>query len=139
VTEQESQYYKKKKQRKIDRQKIAAGLGILLVLLVGAGNLWNEYYLNGKVTNLVHNQAEEDRKNQQAQQAAQAAQKTAGLLIESKLCASLIPLASLSTLKPPAGDPATNPARAFEQDLVAKLAPLANLASDIHCPVNPLY
>jgi hypothetical protein len=71
---------------------------------------------------------------QQRQGAAeQAQQRRAGLLIEEKLCTTLAPLGSLSALEAPAGSPAANPSRAFEQRLVQKLQPLAGLAPDLGC------
>lgn len=73
--------------------------------------------------------------SQQQQQAAaeQAAQRAQGAALERKLCATLDPLAGLASLKPPAGNPADNPSRAYEQELSAKLAPLAQLAPDLGC------
>jgi hypothetical protein len=66
--------------------------------------------------------------------AEQAAQRHAGQIVEQKLCATLAPLGSLSSLEAPAGNPASNPSRAFEQRLVAKLQPLAELGADLGCP-----
>lgn len=56
-----------------------------------------------------------------------AAQQRAGELVEQKLCATLGKLAALT---PPAGNPATNPSRAYEQELHATLD---QLGPDIHC------
>jgi hypothetical protein len=66
-------------------------------------------------------------------QASQAGQQRQGELLEQKLCTSLEPLAGVARLKPPAGNPADNPSRAFEQQLVVKLAPLAQLGPDLGC------
>jgi hypothetical protein len=65
--------------------------------------------------------------------AEQAAQRRAGTLVEQKLCTTLAPLGSLSGLQAPAGNPAQNPSRAFEQRLVRRLQPLAELGPDIGC------
>ena len=54
-------------------------------------------------------------------------QQTQGQILEQKLCTTLDRLASL---KPPAGSPANNPSRQYEQDL-AKL--LAQLKPDVGC------
>jgi hypothetical protein len=64
---------------------------------------------------------------------SQRAQQRQGVAIEAKLCATLEPLAGLAGLKPPPGNPADNPSRAFEQQLVVKLAPLAQLGPDLGC------
>ena len=72
--------------------------------------------------------------SQQRQEAAEklAAQRAAAA-VEQKLCATLKPLAGLAGLRPPAGNPADNQSRAFEQHLVVKLAPLAQLGPDLGC------
>jgi hypothetical protein len=62
-----------------------------------------------------------------------AAQQRQGQLLEQKLCATLEPLAGLAGLRPPAGNPGDNPSRAYEQELSAKLAPLAQLGPDLGC------
>jgi uncharacterized protein HemX len=81
----------------------------------------------------VHNyQASQASQQRQAAQ-QEAVQRAQGAAIERKLCTSLEPLAALTTLKPPAGNPADNPSRAFEQQLVVKLAPLAQLGPDLGC------
>lgn len=64
---------------------------------------------------------------------SQASQQRQGAALEAKLCATLEPLAGLAVLKPPAGNPDSNPSRAFEQQLVVKLAPLAQLGPDLGC------
>jgi hypothetical protein len=64
---------------------------------------------------------------------SQQAQQRQGVQIEAKLCATLEPLAGLAGLTPPAGNPDSNPSRAFEQQLVVKLAPLAQLGPDLGC------
>lgn len=64
---------------------------------------------------------------------SQRAQQRQGEQLEQKICTTLAPLAGLAKLKPPAGNPADNPSRAFEQQLVIKLAPLAQLGPDLGC------
>ena len=60
--------------------------------------------------------------------AEQAAQRRAGQVIEQKLCSTL---GHLAQLKPPAGNPKTNPSRAYEQALYATLS---RLGPDLGCP-----
>lgn len=55
-------------------------------------------------------------------------QQQQGLLVEDRLCVSLDKLAAL---KPPSGNPDTNPSRAFEQE---QHKILSELGPDIHCP-----
>ena len=100
----------------------------IVVLFAIAVALSVTAYLASVHTNQT-NQANQRR--QEAQQAA--AQRAQAELIEAKLCTTLKPLAGLAGLRPPAGNPADNPARAFEQHLVAKLAPLAQLGPDLGC------
>jgi hypothetical protein len=63
----------------------------------------------------------------EAQHQEQAAQQRQGAMIEQRLCTSLDRLAAL---KPPAGNPATNPSRAFDDD---QHAVLAQLGTDVGC------
>ena len=100
---------------------------ILLVLLVGGGNLWNSYYLTGQ----VRAQAKSQQKQQDEQAAAQ---KKLGAVVEAKLCSSLAKFSALTDLRAPAGNPVDNPSRAFDQRLVLAVAPLAQLGPDIGCP-----
>lgn len=118
--------------RRVPSTRALIALLLLMVLIVGVGNLWNSFNLNSQVK-----QTQREQQDQQAQQ--QKIQKEAGMIVEGKICRSLVPLEGLSSLRPPAGDPATNPSRAFEQQLVVKLAPLAQLGDDIGCPAHPLY
>ena len=57
----------------------------------------------------------------------QAEQQRAGVLIEAKLCSTF---GSLAVLKPPPGNPAKNPSRAYLQDEHAKLA---QVGTDLRC------
>lgn len=57
-----------------------------------------------------------------------AAQQRAGQVVERKICTTM---AGLSALRPPAGNPVTNPSRAFDQRLHAELA---QLGTDLGCP-----
>lgn len=57
----------------------------------------------------------------------QAAQHAQGAVFEKRLCITLDRLAALT---PPAGSPAENPSRAFEQQLAATLA---ELGPDVGC------
>lgn len=57
----------------------------------------------------------------------QATQQRQGQVVEAKLCTTLGQLAALG---PPAGDPASNPSRGFDQRLHATLA---QLGPDLGC------
>lgn len=57
----------------------------------------------------------------------QAAQQRQGQVIERKLCLTFVKLAAL---KPPAGNPKTNPSRAFDDNLHATLD---DLGTDLGC------
>lgn len=59
--------------------------------------------------------------------ATQAAAQRQGELVEHKLCASF---GHLAELHPPAGNPATNPSRGFDQQLHVRLD---ELGTDIGC------
>jgi hypothetical protein len=61
----------------------------------------------------------------------QDAQRHQGQLLEQRLCTTLDRLAAL---KPPPGDPGSNPARGFDQQ---QHAVLAELGPDVGCPVKP--
>jgi len=58
-------------------------------------------------------------------------QQQQGQLIARKLCTTLDRLAAL---QPPAGNPTTNPSRAYDQRLHSTLA---DLGPDIGCPLQP--
>ena len=77
---------------------------LLLVLIIGGANLLATH------AEIRHNNAV-----QRQQRAAQARQ---GRLIGIKLCATF---GALAALKPPPGNPAANPSRAFEDQLHATL------------------
>jgi hypothetical protein len=59
--------------------------------------------------------------------AEQAAQRRQGAVLEQRLC---ITLGRLAALKPPPGNPAANPSRAFEDE---QHAVLAQLGPDVGC------
>jgi hypothetical protein len=62
-----------------------------------------------------------------AQNSAQAAQRRQGQIVEHKLCTTL---SRLIDLKPPAGNPASNPSRGYLQDLHETLS---QLGPDLGC------
>ena len=67
-----------------------------------------------------------------AEQRVQAEQRAAGAVLEAKLCATL---AKLAANKPPAGNPQTNPSRAYDQN---NHAILDELGPDLGCgPKRP--
>lgn len=89
----------------VSRRRPAAILAAVAVLLLLANFVFTAHYVNS----------------------TQAAEHRQGLAVEQKICATLGKLASL---QPPAGDPADNPSRAFEQRLHATLD---QLAPDLGC------
>jgi hypothetical protein len=103
---------------------------LVLTFIVGGGNLLASW---DQVQQYKASQQREQAAQQRQAAAEQAAQRRQGELLEQRLCATLDPLAGLAGLKPPAGNPADNPSRAFEQRLVLKLAPLGQLAPDLGC------
>ena len=86
---------------------------LALTLIVGGANLWASWAE-------VHDA-------QAAQRREQAAQQQQGLLVEQKLCSTL---GKLAALRPPPGNPKTNPSRAFEDNLHAALD---GLGPDLGC------
>jgi hypothetical protein len=87
--------------------RIAAVSLLVLTLITGGANLWATF-------EVVASNA--------------AAQQRAGAAIEQKLCASF---GHLAALKPPAGNPRTNPSRAYLQE---EHATLDQLGTDLGCP-----
>ena len=86
---------------------------LALVLIMGAGNLLAT--------------RTEVQSAQATQQREQAAQRRQGETVEHKICTTL---AHLAALRPPAGNPRTNPSRAYDQRLHATLD---GLAPDLGC------
>jgi hypothetical protein len=96
--------------------KLGVAVLLVLVLLVGAGNLFATY-----------NEVNSFRQQITQQEAVQRA---ASRVLEEKLCTTL---ARLAGLKAPAGNGSTNPSRLYEQqqhDVLAQLAP------DVGCPAK---
>lgn len=91
----------------------ASAILLALVLIAGGGNLWATH--------------SEVQSAQAAQQREQAAQRRAGEVVEHKICTTL---GHLAALRPPPGNPKTNPSRAFDQQLHATLD---GLAPDLGC------
>ena len=91
----------------------ASAVLLALVLIVGGGNLWAT--------------RAEVRSAQAAQEREQAAQRRQGEAVERSLCTTL---GHLAALKPPPGNPVTNPSRAFDDRLHATLD---GLAPDLGC------
>jgi hypothetical protein len=86
-----------------------AGL-VALTLIVGGGNLWSGY----------------DQARSQAR-AVQAEQRQAAAVLERKLCSTF---GRLAANVPPAGDPAKNPSRKYDQN---EHAILDQLGDDFGC------
>lgn len=98
----------------ITRSMRRAIVGLLtLVLIVGGGNLWATFQVN--------------HSTQQAEQQQSAAARRQGQLVERRLCTTL---GRLTVLRPPPGNPATNPSRAFDQKLHDTLS---QLSPDLGC------
>jgi hypothetical protein len=95
----------------------AMGGLVALTLIVGGGNLWSSY-------DQARSQA---RAVLAAEQREQAEQQRAAQLLEEKLCTTL---GRLEANKPPAGNPATNPSREYDQN---NHAILDELGPDIGC------
>ena len=93
--------------RRLDGTMVAIVCLLGLLVLVGAGNLLATY------------RAVDDFKK---------AQKQAGQVVEQKLCKTF---GKLGALKPPPGDPVSNPSRAFDQNLHGTLV---ELGTDVGCP-----
>ena len=97
-----------------------AGL-VALTLVVGGGNLWSSY-----------DQARSQARSQAqavlaVEQREQAAQQRAAIAQQRKLCTTF---GTLAALKPPPGNPAKNPSRAFEDNLHTALD---QLGLDLGC------
>ena len=88
----------------------------LSVILAGANLLWTDREVHASQAAI-----------QAAQHHEQVLQQQAGAVIGRKLCTTLDRLAAL---KPPAGNPAANPSRAFDQQVHATLS---ELGPDIGC------
>jgi hypothetical protein len=101
-----------------------AGL-VALTLIVGGGNLWSGY---DQARSQARSQAQAVLAVEQRELAVQrAAQQRAAAALEVKLCTTF---GRLAALKPPAGDPATNPSRAFDDNLHVTLD---QLGTDFGC------
>ena len=98
----------------------AVGALLVLTLIVGAGNLWASWA--------------EVHASQSAIQAAyvreQKSQQQAGAILGERLCTTF---GRLAALKPPPGNPAVNPSRAYEQE---EHATLDQLGTDLGCKVT---
>ena len=92
---------------------------LLLVLIVGAGNLWATYAENKSFQRQFTQQQEQQRTSQQQQGAA----------TEHKLCSTLGKLAALKPPKIPANS--SDPSRQYIIDLHDTLS---GLGPDIGCP-----
>ena len=95
----------------------AMGGLVALTLAVGGGNLWSSY-------DQARSQA---RAVLAVEHREQLAQQRAGVILGEKLCATF---GRLAALKPPPGNPETNPSRAYEQE---QHATLDELGTDLGC------
>ena len=99
----------------------AMGGLVALTLIVGGGNLWSGYTQARSQAHAVL----------VAEQTEQAAQRAAGVILEQKLCTTF---GKLAANKPPAGNPETNPSRAYEQ---RQAVILDELGADLGCSTRP--
>jgi hypothetical protein len=88
----------------------------LAVLLAAFGLFW--------INHAVH---DSQAAIQASQHREEIMQQRAGVILEQKLCTTF---AKLGALKPPAGNPKTNPSRAFDDNLHATLD---ELGTDLGC------
>ena len=113
---------------------VLQGRAVVVLFAIAAGcGVGNLFWTSHSVDSAAAAQQSEQAAQQRQAATERAAQQRAGAAIEGKLCKSLEPLAALARLKPPAGNPDENPSRAYEQELSARLAPLAQLGPDIGC------
>ncbi len=91
-------------------------LFVLSVILAGANLLWTAHEVHASQAAIQAGYIRE-----------QAAQKRQGTILGVKLCTTF---GRLAALKPPAGNPKTNPSRAFEDNLHATLD---QLGTDLGC------
>ena len=97
---------------------------LILVLIVGGGNLWATFEVNSASLAAEHRQAAAAQRLAAREQAAQQRQ---GRMIVEKLCTGF---GKLAALKPPAGANQANPSRLFE---LHQHNILDSLGSDIGC------
>ena len=93
------------------------GVAVALSFVVGGGGLASGYVE-------AHSQAHAVLV---AEQRVQAEQRAAGVILGDKLCSTF---GTLAALKPPPGNPRTNPSRAYEQE---EHAALVALGVDLGC------
>lgn len=107
----------------IRRHGNAIALVALVTAISGSSLLWSARQQQGYEASLHHQHVLAVR----ARAREQAVQDHAGEVIEQKLCQTF---GRLAALKPPPGNPGTNPSRAFEQ---AQHAILVGVGPDIGC------
>lgn len=104
--------------RRLDNVKIAISALLVLLILVGLGNLWATYNAIGNFKT-----AQEQEHSSQVR-----AQQQASRVVEGKLCNTFH---KLGAVKPPAGDPMKDPHLAFDMNLHSTLV---ELGADVGCP-----
>jgi hypothetical protein len=110
--------------RFLGRPSTYIALMLVLVIMVGAGNLWATYTVNNK-TQMQFTEQQERQDVLAAQE--RAAQKAQSEAVERKLCTSFGRMASLH---PPSGSVSSNPSGAYDQALHEILT---SLGTDIGC------
>jgi hypothetical protein len=98
-------------------------LFVINLLLIGVGYA----FIASAENSYQAGQQREQRRQEQAQRREQAAARRTGEIVEQRICLTMHKLAALT---PPAGNPARNPSRAFDDELHATLD---QLGPDIGC------
>lgn len=107
----------------MNRRRSIIALAGLAFLLLAANFLFTARYVNSSRAAQQH----QEQEFQAAEKRQQEAAAKAGAEALEKVCGSF---AKLAALQPPAGDPATNPSRAFDQQ---QHAILVGLGPDLGC------
>jgi hypothetical protein len=100
----------------VDVRRALVFLFALAVLMAGANLLWTAHEVHASQAAI-----------QAGQHREQVSQQQAGAVLGRKLCTTF---AKLAANKPPAGNPATNPSRKYDQD---QHAILDQLGTDLGC------
>jgi hypothetical protein len=107
----------------VSKRRAVVVLVVVALLLEGANILFAARYQNSTRASLQN----QERQFQAAEKRQQEESALAGAKILQRVCGSF---AKLAALQPPAGNPATNPSRAFDQQ---QHEILAGLGPDLGC------
>jgi type II secretory pathway pseudopilin PulG len=92
----------------VNRRRSVISLVVVAFVLLGANFLFTAHYVNSTRAALLH----QEQQYEAGQRQEQAQQRAAGALVIAKLCTTF---GELAANKPPAGNPNTNPSRAYDQ------------------------